>query len=206
MSKSDQTKKRIMQTYIQLIKKTHWDKITVKEICSTCNLTRGTFYQYFNDIYDLLEQIETPLLKELNTKFLFLDENPSRLHIPLESIENCLDCAPPKSLTLWFDFCKKNKEEIRVLLSSHGDPYFVTKLKSVLNKQIEHMMNSDYMPNDALRSHFKKAFLELHFLTVQTWLDKEEENFLSTDEILNILNTMRIGANYLSYINRKSID
>ncbi|MNO00570.1 hypothetical protein D3C81_2204900 [compost metagenome] len=60
-------------------------------------------------------------------------------------------------------------------------------------------MDEDGMPHDALRSHFVKILLELHFLSVCTWLEAEEGDFLSIKEIINLLNTMRVGANYLTY-------
>ena len=104
--KSHQTKSRIMEAYIQLMNNKYWDKISVKEICSHCHITRGTFYQYFSDIYDLLEQIETPLLEELNKKFKLHDKSSSS-HIPPEYFEKKFDISPPKSLAFWFEFCTK---------------------------------------------------------------------------------------------------
>jgi hypothetical protein len=61
------------------------------------------------------------------------------------------------------------------------------------------MMNDDGIPEDALRSHFTKLFTEMHFLAARSWLESDSENFLSTTEIINLLNTMRVGANYLHY-------
>ena len=44
-----------------------------------------------------------------------------------------------------------------------------------------------------------QRFLELHFLAARTWLESSEDNFLPVESIINLLNTMRVGANYLSY-------
>ncbi len=196
--KSEQTKLRIMDVYLDLISEKEWDKISVKEICANANITRGTFYLYFNDIYDLLEQIEDPLLQELIQKY---QQNPSKEAFSFSGgcFEEHFDLEPPMQLVFWFDFCSSHKKEMKALLGSHGDPYFTTKLKNILSEQILQMMDHDSMPHDELRTHFTKAFLELHFLVARTWLDSSEENFLSTKEIIHILNTMRIGANYLSH-------
>jgi AcrR family transcriptional regulator len=197
--KSEQTKLRIMDVYLDLIFEKEWDKISVKEICANANITRGTFYLYFNDIYDLLEQIEDPLLSELVQKY---QQNTSQdaLSPPSGKFEDSFDLKPPPQLLFWFDFCSSHKKEMKTLLGSHGDPYFTTKLKNILSEQIVQMMDRDSMPHDELRSHFTKAFLELHFLAVRTWLDSAESKFLSTEEIIHVLNTMRIGANYLSHV------
>jgi len=201
--KSEQTKLRIMDVYLNLIAEKKWDKISVKELCADANITRGTFYQYFNDIYDLLEQIEEPLLFDLNYK-LQEKRDQIAMFVPTGAFEDKFDVSPPKPIVFWFDFCKNNKKAMKVLLSGNGDPYFITKLKNILNEQINLMMDHDSMPHDELRTHFSKAFLELHFLAARTWLDSSEHDFLSTEEIINILNTMRVGANYLSYYNNKS--
>lgn len=57
------TKSLIFYTFIELLEKKPFDKITVKDIVETCDINRNTFYYYYSDIYDLLEEM---FLKELN--------------------------------------------------------------------------------------------------------------------------------------------
>lgn len=57
------TKKLIYDTFIELLEKKPFDRITVKDIVETCEINRNTFYYYYSDIYDLLEEI---FMKELN--------------------------------------------------------------------------------------------------------------------------------------------
>lgn len=46
------------------------------------------------------------------------------------------------------------------------------------------------------RSYFTKLLIEMHFLAARYWLEAEDEaDVLSTTDILNLLNTMRVGAN-----------
>ena len=40
------------------------DKISVKDLCAS-RYYRGTFYQYFNDIYDLMQHIQDTLMQEM---------------------------------------------------------------------------------------------------------------------------------------------
>ncbi len=56
-------KKLIFDTFVDLLEKKPFDKITVKDIVETCGINRNTFYYYYSDIYDLLEEIFS---KELN--------------------------------------------------------------------------------------------------------------------------------------------
>lgn len=51
------TKRAIMQTFLQLLEKQSLDKITVKDIVENCGINRNTFYYYYKDIYDLIDDI-----------------------------------------------------------------------------------------------------------------------------------------------------
>ena len=57
------TKKLIYDTFIELLTNKSFDKITVCDIVETCGINRNTFYYYYCDIYDLLEEV---FKKELN--------------------------------------------------------------------------------------------------------------------------------------------
>ncbi len=198
-SKSEQTRKRIEQTYLNLIFEKKWDRITVKELCSRANITRGTFYQYYGDIYELMEQIQNSILEEMSRKYQEMSGNP-RPKFRIEEFIEKYDVEPPPHLLFWFDFCRIHKTAMEALLDPHnGDPYFVKKLKNILNDYIEAMMDNDGLPRDELRGYFVKTVAELHFLSARLWLESEGENALSTDEVVNLLNTMRVGAGYLTY-------
>ena len=49
------TRKAIMQTFLHILKNKPLDRITVKDICEQCEINRNTFYYYYSDIYELLE-------------------------------------------------------------------------------------------------------------------------------------------------------
>lgn len=51
------TKKAIISTFLQLLNQHSLDKITVKNIVEECGINRNTFYYYYKDIYDLIEDI-----------------------------------------------------------------------------------------------------------------------------------------------------
>lgn len=51
------TKELIYETFVELLSQKPFDKITVKDIVETCDINRNTFYYYYSDIYDLLEEI-----------------------------------------------------------------------------------------------------------------------------------------------------
>lgn len=59
------TKKAIVETFMNLIKEQSLDKITVKDIVETCGVNRNTFYYYYQDIYDLIDDIFTTETKRV---------------------------------------------------------------------------------------------------------------------------------------------
>ena len=53
------TKKAISYTFKDLLKEKPFNKITVNDIASKCDINRQTFYYHFQDIRDLVEWICT---------------------------------------------------------------------------------------------------------------------------------------------------
>lgn len=51
------TKQRIMDSFLYLLNKKSLDKLTVKDVIETAEVNRNTFYYYFQDIYDLLNNV-----------------------------------------------------------------------------------------------------------------------------------------------------
>ncbi len=198
-TKSEQTRNKIIDHYLDLITQKRWDRISVKELCIEVDITRGTFYQYFNDIYDLMEHIQNYLLSDIHKRY-----NSITYNMPYGNtshhFKDYFDFSPPPTLLYWFEFCKENKKAVGALVDPNlGSAYFVQKVKGILTEHINLMMDNDGMPRDSLRQHFTKVFVELHFLAARTWLESNEADFLSIQEIINLLNTMRVGASYLSY-------
>ena len=51
------TKKAIRESFIRFINTKPLDKITVKDIVEDCGITRNTFYYYYQDIYELVDEL-----------------------------------------------------------------------------------------------------------------------------------------------------
>jgi AcrR family transcriptional regulator len=59
---TERTKQTLATAFCDLYTKKSIDKITIKEITVHAGYNRSTFYQYFTDVYDLLNYIEDDLL------------------------------------------------------------------------------------------------------------------------------------------------
>ncbi|MDO4168992.1 MAG: TetR/AcrR family transcriptional regulator [Lachnospiraceae bacterium] len=59
------TRKMITDAFLDLLAEKPIEKITVKEICEIADVNRGTFYSHYKDAYDLLEQIQQEVTKDI---------------------------------------------------------------------------------------------------------------------------------------------
>ena len=81
------TKQAIMKCLMDMLKTQSVEKITVKDICETCEINRNTFYYYFSDIYDVLDSVfaeETKTLLELEDNLTFYETYKTAAAIIIE--------------------------------------------------------------------------------------------------------------------------
>lgn len=63
--KNEITQQRIISALIVLINEKGFTNLTVSDIARVAELSRGTFYVYYLDKYDLLEKVEQNLISNL---------------------------------------------------------------------------------------------------------------------------------------------
>lgn len=66
------TKKAIIETFVELLETTPFDKISVIDIAERCGINRNTFYYHFPDIYALVDELlhlETQKIVEENVNY-----------------------------------------------------------------------------------------------------------------------------------------
>lgn len=115
-----QTKQNLKDAFWSLYCEQRIEKITIKEITNKAGYNRGTFYEYFTDVYAVLEDIENSLIPKL-------DELPP-VSIPSRSVGMPLDS--------FFELYKQNNQYYSVLLGDKGDPAFASKLKNAIKPNL----------------------------------------------------------------------
>lgn len=114
-----QTRKKLMDSFWKLYCDDGIDRVTVGAVAKDAGYNRGTFYEYFTDVYDLLDQLEDELLGELerNAAAIVGAGLPRSLH------EFSMRCA---------QLFATHNEEVLVLLGDKGDPRFLVKVKRTM--------------------------------------------------------------------------
>jgi AcrR family transcriptional regulator len=108
------TKQNLIDSFWSLYCEKRLEKITVKEITQKAGYNRGTFYEYFTDVYDVLEQIEQSLIPTI-------EELPP-IVMPNKNID--------MPFGMFMSLYEKNNKYYSVLLGDNGDPAFASKLKN----------------------------------------------------------------------------
>lgn len=119
-----QTRQNLIDAFWALYCQHKIEKISVKEITLKAGYNRGTFYEYFIDVYDVLEQIENSLIPTAN-------ELPP-VTAPAGNIELSLD--------IFIKLYEQNSKYYAVLLGDTGDPAFVGKLKKAVKPMIKNIL------------------------------------------------------------------
>lgn len=111
------TKKRLRQTFAQLMSEKPLPSITVAELCVRAEINRSTFYAHYADIYDLQQKLELEIYMEFQATLAQVDltSNFSQDKVPLFM------------LTI-FSFLKRNADMCAVFLGPHSDRQFVMNL------------------------------------------------------------------------------
>lgn len=154
------TKKLLSQGLIELMQHKQVKDITVRELADLVDVNRGTFYLYYRDIFDLLEQLEEELFEQLNAVILSHKGEPVLTHVrPM--------------LADVFRIVAENKEICRVLLSDNGDIKFLQKLSDVIQEKLRTEWLHGYVHNET-EFEYRYAFGALGFVgLLRTWLHRD---------------------------------
>ena len=125
--KKQQTKEKIFQAFFREYKQKPLRKITVSAIADNACINRCTFYEYFKDVYDLLEQAQETLIHEI-----------------LACLDQIKEQDNPHKFELFSAFGQnilyKYGEQMAVLLS-HGDTGFQKKLLNAMKPFLLEMLD-----------------------------------------------------------------
>ena len=58
------TKMLIRKAFMELLRQKPLASISVKELCELAGINRGTFYSHYQDVYDLLDQLEQEMMND----------------------------------------------------------------------------------------------------------------------------------------------
>ncbi|BAK56129.1 TetR family transcriptional regulator [Candidatus Arthromitus sp. SFB-mouse-Japan] len=168
---TNETKNSFIVSFCKLYMKKPIEKISIRELTDTAGYNRTTFYNYFSDIYDVLDYIENSSIRYVK-KNIIIDmkkENPSKQFINtfLNIYEN------------WESY-------IKVLLSNQNSAHFTDRLKKEL---FSSCMDAFNLPKNNIRAEYILDFyLSAIISVISRWIKNQSE--MSSLEMANLLEDM----------------
>ncbi|MBC3888955.1 hypothetical protein GH810_11585 [Acetobacterium paludosum] len=171
------TRQNLIDSFWQLYCKKRIEKISVKEVCDLAGYNRSTFYVYFIDVYEILEEIEeqtitTEDFKKIVIKQLFRGKlsHTDRKKIILKSV---------------LEFFEKNKTNLPVLLGENGDPLFRQKVLQKLTPAVLSMYKK-LTPQQLLEVKYLMEYQSAAMLsTISKWYTNDKD--MPTAQFLELL-------------------
>lgn len=114
------TKSILLKTLTELMTKKKINEITVKELTDLADVNRSTFYLYYKDIFDMLEQVENEMLADFSENFGYYIKNTNDQDTTIEFFTHIFE-----HVQIYSDICK-------ILLGPEGDYCFIEKFKKVI--------------------------------------------------------------------------
>ncbi|WP_054671312.1 TetR/AcrR family transcriptional regulator [Lentilactobacillus senioris] len=179
-----QTEHKIEEALTVLINQKGFNNISVTDITREAKISRGTFYIHYLDKVDLLNHVEDNLLQKLQK---ILEEVIPR------AIEQQRDGAwevPYKAVISTLNQFLVDRELIIALLSTRGDPAFLTRVKDLFSQEIHRDINS-YQGTISYDNNIPPDYIEEIVLNalmggiVLHWLSKDQPE--SPDEVAQII-------------------
>lgn len=161
-----QTKQNLIDAFWSIYCEKRIDKITIKEITVKAGYNRGTFYEYFLDVYDVLEQIENALLPDPQT-------------MPPINLQD----SSPFSVDEFFKRYEEHSKYLTVLLGDKGDPSFQRKMKNSVKPKLKAALIAKGAKDDFRLDYMLEYNISALYGVLSYWFSQQEkpsaEDFLA---------------------------
>lgn len=155
-----QTRQNLMDAFWTLYCEKRIEKITVREVTTKAGYNRGTFYEYFLDVYDVLAQIEESLLPD-----------PDKLP-PMNIEERSKDGF---SVDEFFKMYEEHSKYYTVLLGENGDPAFQRKMKNSIKPKLKATLIAHGAKDDYQLDYFLEYNISALYGVLSYWSASEDK-------------------------------
>ncbi len=169
------TRQNLIDAFWSIYCEKRIERITVGEITKKAGYNRGTFYEYFDDVYDLLEQIENSLLPKITLPF-------GELGLDVE-----------EQISYFLEQYSEHKGYYVVLLGDNGDPAFLHKLKGYVKTNLYKLLKQRGIQGDP-KLDFTIEFILSAMIGVFTHWFKAEQDITQSELIKLVYNLLNNGA------------
>ncbi len=172
------TKRRLREGLLQLLEEKPINEISVKELAERVDVNRGTFYFHYQDIYDLLRDMEADFFRQFDAKL---------------NGEPILRAEGSPYLRAVFSFLDENRDFCRIMLGAHGDMQFVDLVKERVDVQCRFFWQILAPGADERSSGMYNAFIINGCIgLIQEWVNDRRD--LSVESISALTATLILAS------------
>lgn len=150
------TKEKLVNAFWALYEQKPYEQITVREISELAGYNRSTFYTYFKDVYDVLEQTEDEMC-------CLLQEEVDR------SRYMCSKEQMAESVRFIGKFLKKNHKRLALLLGENGDVKFAHRIMQQMREQMRLHLREVANVDDAAFEYMVEYIMNAHVGLTLRW-------------------------------------
>ncbi|SCY98300.1 transcriptional regulator, TetR family [Paenibacillus polysaccharolyticus] len=165
---TDKTRQTFVNVFCDLYSRKPIEKISIQEIANQSGYNRSTFYQYFTDIYDLLDWVEERILNSINEEMAGREFSTHTFQDALQCLENAEDIAI-----------------LKALLGDYGSVHFVERLKREI--PFERLI-VDFPSDDALAPYIIEFYISTLISMFRLWIRNGKD--LSSEELVGLIDSL----------------
>ncbi|MDE7049820.1 MAG: TetR/AcrR family transcriptional regulator [Lactobacillus sp.] len=133
--RSINTRNRIFRGFIKVLEEKRFSECTTSDILNYAEISKKTFYNYYKNKQELLEDLENELLVGL---WNALEEDRAKLQkIEINNSTEKIRTATKLAFNSTLEYCDAYREELVSLLSSNGDISFHNEIIKLANKEFD---------------------------------------------------------------------
>ncbi len=170
---TEQTRKKLIDSFWKIYKNDDISKITVGKICKKAKYDRTTFYRYFFDLDDLINQLEDEIIVSIE-----------------EDIKNSQKRTTGILTKGFKSFSKKYGEYITVFYEK-GNKSFWNKFKTLIKNKVLSYLN--YNIQDDNKKEFLYEFLFSSLINSYAYWYKHKDN-MSLEEFVEYINIIILNG------------
>lgn len=173
----EQTRLKLIDAFWSIYRKKSIEKIRVQEITDLAGYHRNSFYRYFTDIYDLLDQVEDKIINEI------IETTDSGL------IYDDKNTTVKRFLKVW----EENDEYLKILADEKHGSHFQLKMTKAYKKAHREMFvysENEYEDDYIWEQHIAGTISALmHYY--------RDGKGLSLEEVMNLMMEFRDSGKYI---------
>lgn len=159
--------KRIGQALIVLLKQQPIEKISVKDICAEAEINRTTFYNHFDDKYQLLEAVQQACVEVFLTVFQeFVDDLPSHL----KTIRPEQYLVSREILTYYLELVKQYRDAFLVFALKQGQIYSADQYDLMVRSIVLPMLQKYGIDDSHMADYMTSFYLGAFHSLILAWI------------------------------------